>query len=66
MKPVEKTVHELCLVCGGERWVPDLLDPKRSLPCPYCDDQGWVTVALPSLGEKPPAQPDAEDLRKEK
>lgn len=64
MKPVEKTVHELCLVCGGERWVPDLLDPSRSRPCPYCDDQGWVTVALPSLGEAPLPQPSPPELRK--
>ena len=52
-----KTVKELCLVCGGERWVADPADPTRSVACPYCDSLGWVEVSLPSLGEpeNPPA-----------
>jgi hypothetical protein len=49
--PVLKTVKELCLVCGGERWVADPADPGRSIACPYCDALGWVEVSLPSLGE---------------
>ena len=61
-----KTVKELCLVCGGERWLPDPLDPARSRPCPWCDQLGWVEVSLPSLGESPPPpQPATEALRKE-
>jgi hypothetical protein len=49
-----KTVKELCLVCGGERWLPDPLDPLRSIPCQWCDQLGWVEISLPSLGEAPP------------
>jgi|GEM_PF-4414338 hypothetical protein len=49
---VQKTVKELCLVCGGERWVADPADPGRSVPCPYCDALGWVQVSLASLGEQ--------------
>lgn len=51
-RPVEKSVHEICLVCRGERWLPDPKDPARSRPCPYCDEQGWVQVSAGSLGEK--------------
>lgn len=49
-RPVEKQVHELCLVCGGERWIRDPQEPSRSKACPYCDAQGWVDVAASSLG----------------
>ncbi|HTB34900.1 MAG TPA: hypothetical protein VK842_08560 [bacterium] len=49
-----KTVKELCLVCGGERWVADPGDPTRSVACPYCDALGWVEVSLSSLGEQEP------------
>ena len=52
---MEKTVKELCLVCGGERWLPDPLDASRSIPCNYCDRLGWVEISLPSLGEAAPA-----------
>lgn len=55
-RPVEKTVKELCLVCRGERWLPDPVDPARSRPCPYCDEQGWVTIAPSSLGESAPTK----------
>ena len=56
---VLKTVKELCLVCGGERWVADPADPTRSVACPYCDALGWVEVSLSSLGEaeEAPAAP---------
>jgi hypothetical protein len=50
-RPVEKTIKELCLVCRGERWLPEILDPSRSRPCPYCNGEGWVTIAPSSLGE---------------
>lgn len=63
-----KTVKELCLVCGGERWVADPADPTRSVACPYCDALGWVEVSLPSLGEVEPEatepQPKAPQPRK--
>jgi hypothetical protein len=52
-----KTVKELCLVCGGERWLPDVLDPARSVACRWCDQLGWVEISLPSLGEAPPPPP---------
>jgi hypothetical protein len=58
---MEKTVKELCLVCGGERWLPDPLDASRSIPCVYCDQLGWVEISLASLGEarpKPLAPPE--------
>jgi hypothetical protein len=60
---VLKTVKELCLVCGGERWVADPADPTRSVACPYCDALGWVEVSLPSLGEAepPPEEPPSEE-----
>lgn len=60
--PMEKTVHELCLVCRGERWLPDALQP-RSVPCPYCKGEGWVTVSPASLGENP-AKPEPGPLRR--
>jgi len=60
--PVLKTVKELCLVCGGERWVADPLDPGRSVACPYCDALGWVEVSLPSLGEAVPEASPAPSL----
>ena len=49
----QKMVLELCLVCRGERWMLDPADPARSIPCPYCDEQGWVQVSAASLGEHP-------------
>ncbi|HXB98330.1 MAG TPA: hypothetical protein VNZ54_09765 [bacterium] len=70
MARVLKTVKELCLVCGGERWVADPADPARSVACPYCDALGWVEVSLPSLGEReepsapPPPKPSAPPPRK--
>ena len=75
--PVLKTVKELCLVCGGERWVADPLDPSRSVACTYCDALGWVEVSLPSLGEAapdpslvqppaPPTKPSAPSTRKQR
>jgi hypothetical protein len=51
---MEKTVKELCLVCKGERWVPDPLDPARSQPCVYCDRLGWVEIAPANFVEAPP------------
>jgi len=54
---MQKTVKELCLVCKGERWLPEPGDPARSRPCPYCDQLGWVEVSLASLGEAPAAAP---------
>ena len=48
---MEKTVKEICLICKGERWVPDPLDSARSRPCAYCAGQGWVVVAPSSFGE---------------
>ena len=54
-----KTVKELCLVCGGERWLPDPLDPSRSIPCAWCDQLGWVEISLASLGEEPNPAPPA-------
>ena len=44
-----KTVKELCLVCGGDRWLSDPLDPSRSVACGYCDSLGWVEVSPASL-----------------
>lgn len=57
-RPVEKRVHELCLVCGGERWIRDPKEPSRSMACPYCDAQGWVDVSAPSLGDTVKTDPD--------
>jgi hypothetical protein len=51
---MEKTVRELCLICKGERWIPDPLDSAHSLPCPYCEAQGWVVVAPANFMESPP------------
>lgn len=48
---MEKTVLELCLLCRGGKWMSDPADPRRSIPCPYCDEQGWVRVSPASLGE---------------
>ena len=59
---MEKTVHELCLVCRGERWIPDPKDAGHSIPCPYCDEQGWVTIAPSSLGED--SNPGGPGMRK--
>ncbi|HTB22882.1 MAG TPA: hypothetical protein VK914_09265 [bacterium] len=50
---MEKTVREMCLICKGERWIPDPLDSGRSLPCPYCEAQGWVVVAPANFVENP-------------
>lgn len=52
---MQKTVKEICLVCKGERWIPDPSGGARSRPCPYCDESGWVQVAPSSLGETAPA-----------
>lgn len=54
---MQKTVKELCLVCRGERWVADPLDPARSVACPYCDALGWVEISPSSLDGEPPDTP---------
>jgi hypothetical protein len=54
-RPVEKSVRELCLVCRGERWLPEIQDPSRSRPCPHCQGEGWVLISPASLGEDVPA-----------
>jgi hypothetical protein len=59
-RPVEKSVREICLVCRGERWLPEILHPERSRPCPYCNGEGWVLISPASLGEQAPP-PKAED-----
>lgn len=53
----QKTVKELCLVCGGGRWIPDPADASRSQPCPYCDALGWVSIDPRSLGAPPKPAP---------
>lgn len=60
---MEKTVHEICLVCRGERWLPDPTGAGPSQPCPYCDEHGWVTVSPASLGEDGP-NPSPAPVRK--
>jgi hypothetical protein len=55
-RPVEKSVREICLLCRGERWLPEILHPERSRPCPYCEGQGWVLISPASLGEGEPLQ----------
>lgn len=61
-RPVERTVKELCLICRGERWLPDLVEQGRSRPCPHCRGEGWVTVSAASLG----ADPGPDGAEKEK
>jgi hypothetical protein len=51
---MEISVRELCLVCGGERWIPDPAGQGRSRPCPDCDAQGWVDVSPACL--PPPSE----------
>jgi hypothetical protein len=58
-RPVEKEVRELCLVCRGERWLPDLADPSRSRPCPHCQGEGWVLISPASLGEAEESLPES-------
>jgi hypothetical protein len=59
---MERTIREICLICKGERWLPDPADPARSRPCPHCGGQGWVDIDPRSLGEAP--APEAADQTK--
>ena len=58
---MDLTIREICLICKGERWIPDPLDPARSKPCPYCDGQGWVEISPANFVPPPPPAPSTRD-----
>jgi hypothetical protein len=60
---MEKTIREICLLCKGERWLDDPLQPGRSRACHYCDAQGWVLVAESNFSS-PETQPEDPEKRK--
>ena len=57
---MEKTIREICLLCKGERWLDDPLNPGQSRPCGYCESTGWVLVAESNFSDgknEPPSAP---------
>jgi hypothetical protein len=60
---MDKTIREICLLCKGERWMEDPLQPGKSIPCHYCDASGWIRVAESNFSAEE-TQPLREEARK--